>query len=202
MEGLRNTFYGVVQNEHLDYMNLDSETAPAPHVQNNKDTSKYYPFEFRSGISPPRPNPQQICHVTHEIQAGSETSNASQSEDTPMEDCDQMADSNTISTLINQDNGGDIGIQFRKVCGSNDEHYLRVNREPYSLDEYRLPILDVLAEIKETIPVDHRQERKKREQHGYKSMNWERVLYRAYAAVQALLDARFEKLHSNDFCWN
>jgi hypothetical protein len=67
------------------------------------------------------------------------------------------------------------------------------------LDEYCLPILDVLAEIKETIPVDHRQERKRREQHGYKSMNWERVLHRAYVAVQALLDARFEKLHGSNF---
>lgn len=202
MEDLRNTFYGVVQNEfneHFDYMNLDSETNSVPHVQNNKDTSKYYLFEFRSGGSPPRSHPQQISHVTHDSQAGSKRSNVSQFEDTPMEDCDQMADYNTIPTLINQDNGGDIGIQFRTVCGSDDEHYLRVNRESYSLDEYRLPILDVLAEIKETIPVDHRQERKKREQHGYKSMNWERVLHRAYVAVQALLDARFEKLHGNDF---
>jgi hypothetical protein len=170
-----------------------------PHVQNNKDTSKYYPFESRSGSSPPRSHPQQISHVTHDIQAGSKRSDVSQFEDTPMEDYDQMAVYNTIPTLINQENGGDIGIQFRTVCGSDDEHYLRVNREPYSLDEYRLPILDVLAEIKETIPVDHRQERNKREQHGYKGTNWEQVLHRAYVAIHVFLDAHFKKPHGNDF---
>lgn len=202
MEDLQNMFYSVVQNEfneHLDYMNLDSETNSVPPVQNNKDTSEYCPFEFRSGSSPPRSHPQQISHVTHDIQAGSKRSNVSQFEDMPMEDYDQMADYSTIPTLINPEHVGETGAQFRTVGGSDDEHYLRINHEPYLLDNYRLPILDVLAEIKETLPVDHRQERKKREQHGYKSMNWEEVLHRAYVAVQAFLDARFEKPHANDF---
>ena len=199
METPANKFYDGAQNEHLDYMNLDSDTDSLPHVQNTKDISKYYPFEFRSGSSPPRPYPQQISHVTHEIQAGSKTSNVSQSEDTPMENYDQMADYNTIPTLINQENDGEIGVQFRTACESDDEHYLRLSYEPHSLDEYPVPILDVLAGIKKTIPVNHRQERKKREQHGYKSMKWEQVLHRAYLAVQALLDARLEKLRGNDY---
>jgi hypothetical protein len=192
-------FHGGVQDEHLDYMNLDSDTDSVPHLQNDKDTSKYYPFEFRSGSSPPRPHPPQISHVTHEIQADSKTSNVSQSEDTPMENYDQMANHNTIPTLINQENGGDVGVQSRPACESDDEHYLRLDYEPHLWDEYPQPILDVLAEIKETIPVDHRQERKKREQHGYKSTNWEQILHRAYLAVQALLDARLEKLRGNDY---
>ena len=192
-------FHGGVQDEHFDYMNLDLDTDSVPHLQNDKDTSKYYPFEFRSGSSPPGPHPPQTFHVTHEIQADSKTSNVSQSEDTPMENYDQMANHNTIPTLINQENGGEIGVQFRLACESDDEHYLRLGYELNSWDEYPQPILDVLAEIKETIPVDQRQEIKKREQHGYKGMKWEQVLHRAYLAVQALLDARSEKLHTNDF---
>jgi hypothetical protein len=199
METPGNKFYGGVQNEHLDHMNLDSDTDSVPHVQNYKDTSKYYPFEFRSGSSPQRQHPQAISHVTHEIQAGSRTSNVSQSEDTPMENYDQMADYNTIPTLINRENEGENGIQFRPACESDDEHYLRLGHEPHSWDEYPQPILDVLAEIKETIPVNHRQERKKREQHGYKSTNWEQILHRAYLAVQALLDVRLEKLYGNNY---
>jgi hypothetical protein len=118
METLRNTFYGGIQNEHLDYMNLDSDTDSVPHMQNNKDTSKYPPFQFRSGSSPPRPHTQQISHVTHEIQAGSKTSNASQSEDTPMENYDLTAIYHTIPADINQENMGRLEYSSDQFAGA------------------------------------------------------------------------------------